>query len=104
MARIVIVHGVGHQFNGEQMVRRSWIPALQSGLQLANTWVEEDDVAAAFYGDLFRPSGIMAGEALPFYSAADLDLATYEDLLLQYWDAAVQVEPDVIMPRNSRTK
>jgi hypothetical protein len=99
---ILLVHGVGHQFAGEPMLRHAWIPALQSGLQLAGSWVEEHHVAAAFYGDLFRPKGAMAG-AQPPYTADDLDAGTYEDLLLQLWAAAAQAEPESIMPPGAET-
>ena len=102
MARIVIVHGVGHQFSGEQVQLADWVPSLRSGIQLAGSSLDVADIASAFYGDLFRPPGVKAA-GLPPCTAADLDPAVYEGLLLEMWDAAARTDA-AIMPRNAQTK
>src|ERR1035441_5535691 len=101
MARIVLIHGVGWQFDGDEVLRQQWTPYLQSGLHLAGSGIDSEDIAAACYGDLFRPSGVMAAD-LPPYTDADLDPAIYQDLLLQLWDAAAQAQPETIMPPSAQ--
>jgi hypothetical protein len=58
MARIVGIHGVGHQFGGEETTGSSWLSGLRDGLR-RNRVAEaalptNEDFALAFYGDLYR--------------------------------------------------
>jgi hypothetical protein len=55
MARVVGVHGAFHELWGPHQIAGRWIPALRDGLALAGADVATDQVAMAFYGDLFRP-------------------------------------------------
>jgi hypothetical protein len=55
MARVVGVHGAFHELWGPHQIAGRWIPALRDGLALAGADVTTEQVAVAFYGDLFRP-------------------------------------------------
>jgi pimeloyl-ACP methyl ester carboxylesterase len=93
MARVVCVHGVGSQQSGEQQLLRSWRPALRDGLNRAGAagTLADDDIAMAFYGDLFLPlSGdLSAGDVRPGYEA---------ELLMAWWLHAGAVEEQVAAP------
>jgi hypothetical protein len=84
--RVVCVHGIGKQQDGERLLLGEWLPALQDGLTragaagiLANT-----DVGTAFYGDLFRPPGTTLAVGDPPYRPADVQAGLETDLL-QAW-------------------
>jgi hypothetical protein len=58
MKKIIGVHGVGHQFAGENTLCSEWLPALKDGLLRANRELASDeDFACAYYGNLFLPGG-----------------------------------------------
>lgn len=97
MARVVAVHGIGAQFNGEFTVLNSFSAAMRSGLQLAGVTLQESDIGAAFFGDLFRRQGVMAGgESL--LTACDLDMAADGPLLEALWEEASRVDSRVMPP------
>ena len=54
MARIVLVHGAFNELWGPHELLSRWVPALRDGLWHHGLGVEEGDVDACFYGDLFR--------------------------------------------------
>jgi hypothetical protein len=54
MARIVMVHGAFNELWGPHELKARWLPALRDGLWHHDITVDEKDVAACFYGDLFR--------------------------------------------------
>ena len=54
MSTIVGVHGAFHQLWGPHEVAARWVPAIRDGLWHADVTIDPDDVAIAFYGDLFR--------------------------------------------------
>ena len=84
-ARIVAVHGTGQQMRGPETLRTSWLPPLLDGLALAGGQeVASEDLAIAFYGDLFRPSG----EATPRPDEEAFDQDLDEELLIPLWQAA----------------
>jgi hypothetical protein len=94
MARIVLVHGVGHQFEGESSIQAKWYPALLDGVRLAGgTVFEANSLACPFYGDVFRPTGKMAPTETP-YTATDLTAAESQ-LLELWWHEARRVDPTV---------
>jgi hypothetical protein len=78
MADVILVHGIGHEFDSADTIERDWAPALAGGVRTANFPAVADrlwrqgpvagglDVRAAFYGHLFRPAGAQgaAGPAL----------------------------------------
>ena len=57
--RVVCVHGIGKQMDGEQTLLSQWLPALQDGVTRAGATglLADAEVGMAFYGDLFRPPG-----------------------------------------------
>jgi hypothetical protein len=94
MSRIVGVHGVGHQFEGENTIRAEWLPALKDGLARAGHELASDaDLVCAFYGDLFRPAG--KGAMDPPYDASDVGDEWERELLELWWREAARVDPAV---------
>jgi pimeloyl-ACP methyl ester carboxylesterase len=55
MAKVLLVHGAFHELWGPNEIKTRWLPALRDGLWHAGAEIDERDVDAAFYGDLFRP-------------------------------------------------
>ena len=53
---MVMVHGAGNALWGPASIKAKWYPALADGLAWHGATIAEDQVAVAFYGDLFRPS------------------------------------------------
>jgi hypothetical protein len=97
MAKIVGVHGIGHQFKGENMVRAEWLPALQDGLARTSRRVSlGDDFACAFYGHLFRPAGKAAID--PPFDASDIEDDWERELLELWWREAARINPAVRGP------
>jgi hypothetical protein len=91
MARVVGVHGIGQQLRGPAVLAAAWAPALRDGVQLAaGTSIADDDVAVAFYGDLFRPAGKDAARGLQL---TEDDVAGPERELLEAWASGVETEP-----------
>lgn len=98
MAKIVAVHGIGWQLEGEDILIDRWVPALRSGLRRAGVCdgrlPAKSDVVAAFYGHIFRGKGKMAiGEAE--LDAADVDAEVEAELLSEWWREAAAVDQDV---------
>ncbi|MGW1994935.1 alpha/beta fold hydrolase [Embleya sp. NPDC001921] len=94
MARVVIVHGVGKQYLGRWSLRDGLARAVLDGVAAAGgtTGLTVDDVDVAFYGDLFRPSGIRGSEERV---EARHIVDPYETALLHiWWQAAAEAEPD----------
>lgn len=81
MARSVCVHGIGSQLSGEAGLLKDWLPALTDGLTRAEATgaMRASEVAAAFYGDVFRPPGELLAVDEPPYTAADVEDG-FEDL------------------------
>jgi hypothetical protein len=93
MARIVAIHGIAQQFEGEATLKAAWLPALRSGLQLAGGRLDEDrDFAMAFYGDVFREKG-KAVE--PAYSVEDLTDPSECDLVVAWAEEAAKTDSNV---------
>jgi hypothetical protein len=94
MTKIVAVHGIGQQFSGEGIIHREWWSALISGLHLAGRDLKaEQELKCAFYGHLFRKPGSLA--ATDSYRAEDVGPPEAE-LLDLLWQAAVEVEPQLV--------
>lgn len=91
MARILAVHGIGQQFNGEAIIQDKWWLALRSGLSLANHELPDSpiELSCAFYGHLFRKRGTLA--IAKDYRAEDV--STEEAALLHLlWQGAAEAE------------
>lgn len=97
MARILCVHGIAQQFKGAETLLAQWRPALTDGAALAGARLAPDDVAMAFYGDLFRPAGHRA-VGLPPYDASDVEEGLEQDLLRALWEEAARTDPSVPGP------
>jgi hypothetical protein len=102
LAQILIVHGVGYQFSGEQQVQQAYAPALLDGLGLAGRKLELSELGAVCYGDLFHRSGTMAG-GLPPLSAGDVEDADESELLSLFWEEAAKTD-DAVMPPQAATR
>ncbi|GLW10741.1 hypothetical protein Misp01_58690 [Microtetraspora sp. NBRC 13810] len=97
MSRVVLVHGIAQQVRGAHSLLESWYPALVDGLARAgHETVARDEVAMAFYGDLFRKPGTRAVGA-PLLDASDVT-GDERDFLLGWWEAAAALEPAVPGP------
>ena len=97
MAKIVGVHGVGHQFKGENTLWAEWLPALKDGLARAgHRLASDEDFMCAFYGNLFRPEGKAVMD--PPYDAEDVGDEWERDLLELWWREAARVDPTVRGP------
>jgi len=96
MTRIVVVHGIGKQVSGPELLASELVPALQSGVTLAGgPRIVPEDIGFAFYGNLFRRPGTRTGTS--DYPADDLD-AFEVDLLVALWAEAARNEPAVPGP------
>jgi hypothetical protein len=98
--RVVCVHGIGKQRDGEQTLLSQWRPALQDGLTRAGATglLADAEVGVAFYGDLFRPPGQPLAVGDPYYRASDVEPDFEAELLLEWWKAAAAAEPQVVAP------
>lgn len=101
MSEIVFVHGVGHQFAGEDSIRSDWVPALRDGIRRAEeNPPDPEQITIAFYGDLFRRKETKA-VTLPPYDTSDIASDWEEDLLRLWWEEAARVEKKVHGPEDS---
>ncbi|MFE5851791.1 alpha/beta fold hydrolase [Streptomyces sp. NPDC056500] len=99
MSLVVCVHGIGQQFSGEDEQHKRWLPAMNDGLRRAGHPVlDPEDVACAFYGDLFRPPGRRLSGTLPPYDASDVAEGLESELLLSWWEEAARVDEAVVSP------
>ncbi|MDQ1250394.1 MAG: hypothetical protein QG597_4773, partial [Actinomycetota bacterium] len=99
--RVVCVHGIGKQLDGERsLLEQGWLPALQDGLTRASAGgvLQDQDVGMAFYGDLFRPPGELLAVGDPNYRAGDVQDGLETDLVMAWWQAAAEVDPQVVPP------
>jgi hypothetical protein len=102
MPRVLCVHGIGKQYLSGPELTRGWWDALRGGLEVAGFRatadnLSEPDVRVAFFGDLFRPPGAMAGGAPP-YTPADLQPGPERDLLRAWYAAAAAQDPSLGPP------
>ena len=103
MPTIVGVHGIAQQFKGGYQLKSVWFDALRDGLKAAGYRPVADaltpvDLQVAFFGDLFRPEGAMAGGGAPPYTAADVEPGPERDLLESWYEAAVEQDPSLGPP------
>jgi hypothetical protein len=96
VARIVVVHGIGHQYGGAATLAGSCVPALRDGMTRAGA-TDVPDVACAFYGDVFRRrERVLGGE--PPYRADDVESGFEQELLMAWWEEAARTDPGVSPP------
>ncbi len=102
MPRVLGVHGIAQQFKGGYELGAVWFDALRDGLAAAGYRPVADslapaDMRVAFFGDLFRPKGALAGGGPP-YTAADVQSGPERDLLAEFYQAAVEQDPSLGPP------
>ena len=102
MAVIVGVHGIAQQYKSGYQLESVWFDTLRGGLAAAGHRATADglakvDLRVAFFGDLFRPEGAMAGGEPP-YAAADVKPGLEEALLEAWYEAAVEQDPSLGSP------
>jgi hypothetical protein len=95
--KVLLVHGIAQQYSGPESLRAAWLAALMDGVTSAGGRLAADDVAVAFYGDLFRPTGSRA-VGVPDYDYTDVRDPFEQDLLSLWWQ---QVQLDT--PTRART-
>ncbi|NKX56835.1 hypothetical protein [Arthrobacter mobilis] len=105
MARVLGIHGIAQQYKGGPQLTNLWWLAMRGGLEVAGhrevaDRLKDSDVRVAFYGDLFRPAGSMAGGGPP-YTAADIRPGPERDLLQAWYAQAVEQEPGLGPPEGS---
>ena len=101
MSKIVAIHGIAQQVEGEDTLSATWLPALRSGLRRAKAEQPEDkEFSCAFYGDLFRQAGERLGDkAIDFaWEADDVTDPWERDLLRAWWEEAARIEREVPPP------
>ena len=98
MAAIVGVHGIAQEFLGEEAL--AWCPPIRDGLRRAGVAAHDlpsdNDVAVAFWGDLFRPTGKAFGTR-PM-TVNDIDEDAERELLELWWHEAAATDAQVLGP------
>ena len=84
---------------------RGWLDALRGGLEVAGFRATADglaqtDLRVAFFGDLFRPKGAMAGGEPP-YTPTDVKPGLERDLLEHWYEAALNRDPALGPPEGA---
>jgi hypothetical protein len=102
MAEIVGIHGILNHLKGEESLAKDWAPALRDGLRRAGI-DRAVEVSCVFYGDLFRKSGTKAA-AIPKLDAGDVDDEFEQELLLEWWRNAAEVEFGKVSSPDTETK
>jgi hypothetical protein len=109
MAKVLCIHGIGQEYEAEETLADSWVPALCGGVSNAGGKLERSEVAMCFYGGLFRPQESVSKSAADLGKATDdkiehdrlvaplgeaIDDEFEHDLLIALADAAGPVAPD----------
>lgn len=102
MPRVLGVHGIAQQYRSGPELTRAWLDAVRGGLEVAGfrataDGLTEADLRVAFFGDLFRPRGAMAGGEPP-YAPADVQRGPERDLLQRLYEAAAEQDPSLSPP------
>lgn len=97
-ARVVVVHGVGQEFGGPELMCSRVGPALRDGVRLSGgPALSVGDVVCAFYGDVFFEPGSRAGDVPP-WDEFDVETGFEAELLQAWWDYAASVDSGVVGP------
>ncbi|MGV9568708.1 antibiotic ABC transporter ATP-binding protein [Streptomyces nigra] len=104
MARVVLVHGVGQQYEGPQLLALRLGAALRDGVGLASGMaLSADDVACAFYGDAFIEPGSRS-QSEPPWDEHDVQDGLEADLLSAWWQHAADLSDQVPRPDEEGTR
>jgi hypothetical protein len=99
MARVVAVHGIAQQFNGESVLHDEWCAPMRDGMRLAGGGdLAPDDLRCVSYGQVFRPPGRPLSGDVPLLTAADVADGFDQELLALWWAEAARVDDQVIGP------
>ena len=97
MVRTVVVHGVGHETDGELTLHSELFPYLRQGVVRAGGSVASGDVCFASYGQCFRQRGEVLAP-VQYFDATDVAEGYESELLLAWWRRAAEVDPRVVPP------
>ncbi|MFD5334624.1 antibiotic ABC transporter ATP-binding protein [Streptomyces hawaiiensis] len=98
MARVVVVHGIGQEFLGPELMGQDVGPALRDGVRLAGgPRLEMGDVTCAFYGNLYFEAGTRSLD-IPPWDETDVDEGLEIELLEAWWEQASRIDPAVLGP------
>jgi len=97
MASVLVIHGIGQEWEGSNTLHARLFPALRDGLNRAGGEISPDNVRFASYGELFRPPGEFLAPA-PYYDASSIEPGYEEDLLMALWERAAAVDESVVPP------
>jgi pimeloyl-ACP methyl ester carboxylesterase len=89
MARVVFVHGIGHQYRSRALTKARWFQALAQGLDDSNLPpLPESDVDLVHYGNCFRLVGAkgLDDEWIPPLGPGDLESAFELEFLTEIAD------------------
>ncbi|MFE3032862.1 hypothetical protein ACFXKY_14590 [Streptomyces canus] len=96
MASVVIVHGIGRQFSGPELLRGPVADAVCDGVKLAGEPVPDaQEVGVAFYGDVFRAQPDKGGTA---HGAGEGDEDFERQLALLWWSKAAALDQRNVQP------
>jgi hypothetical protein len=97
VARVVVIHGIGKQTDGELTLHPTLFPALEQGVVRAGGTVRPEDVFFASYGQFFRPQAEVLSP-VPYYDAEDVEEGYESQLLMAWWERAASVDMQVVSP------
>lgn len=105
MGKILGIHGIAQQYKGGPQLSNLWVLAIRGGLEAAGhretaDRLGADEMRVAYFGDLFRPKGSMAGSEAP-YIATDLRPGPERDLLETWYLQTVEHAPELGTPEGS---
>lgn len=105
MSRVVLVHGIGQHYKGEDTLLNTWCPALTDGLTRTSLQpgLVREQVAMAFYGDLFRPPGRYLAAGDPPFTSNDVEEGFEAELLMAWWEGAATTDDRVVPPTAAAT-
>ncbi|OXM56451.1 antibiotic ABC transporter ATP-binding protein [Amycolatopsis thailandensis] len=100
----MVVHGVGQEFRGPELMCQSVGPALRDGVRLSGgPALSAGDVACVFYGDVFFEPGSRTGDVPP-WDEFDVETGFEAELLEAWWEYAASVDPAVAGPDEQGTR
>ncbi|MFD2620781.1 antibiotic ABC transporter ATP-binding protein [Streptomyces chumphonensis] len=100
----MLVHGIAQQFEGPELLSLRLGAALRDGVRLASGMaLQPDDVACAFYGDVFVEPGSRSGD-LPPWDEHDVVDGLEADLLAAWWRRAAELDDGVSPPDEEGTR
>jgi hypothetical protein len=104
MARVVVVHGIGQEFSGPELMGQQVGPALRDGVRLVDgPRLDASDVACAFYGNLYLEPGTR-NHGLPPWDESDVDDGIESELLDAWWQHAARIDSGMAGPDDAGSR